>query len=687
MKRKILIALLVLVLLATGASATFWDRLVEMMMEAIIPWVAKYIFYPFMTISLGSLKGLLYFNPTVMCFGQPGCRTTAGIDALRPYIMEILVPFYVVALMFVAMFMITKSGSPRGRARAKKMFLRLIIGMLFVIYAPFIYQMLLDISELLTKFYLDQVELNKLIALTSFGKAISMCYLQCCMFLVVLITACILIVRWLSVYIYGLFFPLIMFLYFFEITQPYGSKYAKQALKWIFVPPLQALILYAMVNGPLITMGAIRVTGLGAPDLQLIFTQMIAVFMVLSGMGGMCAAPMIMTHILSFMGKLIYSFGLVVDSLPLMSIGGVIQGQGGSAFSNAHAHFSRTRAYEAAQSASFGGAVAKEAPKAMRMAGSQRGPLPQQGPIEGHGGAGGGAYRGGGGLFGGTAAARRGITGMPSIESELDEVRKTAKTGPSGGGDYGAGREIVREESSESVAEERDATAAGAIGETAGKKPARSVFGKAVPQKTGGGALGYEPTAAPDESGERISAVSRSDIDMARDEQATGLSPADLEMEREAAKRQGEGPYELLQGRGAASSLTGFSTASPERQSSMISRTADSINTLASAGVGSNVLNPLRGMLSDMNGIHRVTTVTKGQDELREGDLTVKSDLGERQKSLENNAAKARKEMATIQKQHFDSESVRKEIAHLQKLLAYKTEEEAKETQHKKKTA
>lgn len=297
-KVKIALALILTLSLVQVASADWVTKLVESIMEQFIPWVVKLILYPVMLFSVMSIKAMLYYNPTAFCWpGIGGCTITPGLNALYPYVMNILVPVYVVALMFTALFFITKSGSPRGRVRARKMLFRLIMGMLFVVYSPMIYQAMIDISFRLTSLYLDQVSIDKIMSITSFGKGVAMCYLQFCMFYAFLVTLIILIARWFFVYIYGVFFPFIMFLYFFEITKPYGSKYLKQAIRWIFVPPLQALILYVLVLGPLTVLGNLNPTGLPA-IVQSLFTQFVAIFIVLGGMITMCAAPMIMTQIL-----------------------------------------------------------------------------------------------------------------------------------------------------------------------------------------------------------------------------------------------------------------------------------------------------------------------------------------------------------------------------------------------------
>ncbi|MFH1125781.1 MAG: hypothetical protein V1703_01530 [Candidatus Altiarchaeota archaeon] len=371
LKHKLAIALVLTLALATGVGAGWLDKLMESVMEVIIPFIADLIFYPPMAGIMWMIKGLLYFNPTAFCYGQTGCKVTAGLDALYPYMMNILIPVYVIAIMFIALFFIVKSGSPAGRARARKMFFRLIMGMIMVIYSPFIYQAMLDISSTITSFYLDDFSVDQLMALMTFGKAAAMCYLLCCMMIIVLITAIILVIRWMFVYMYALFFPIILFMYFFEVTKPYGTKYLKDAARWIFTPAFQALILWMLVHGPIEALSAIRITGMNVL-LQSLFSQLVGIFVVLGALIAVVAAPMIVNSIFDYVGTMVFSVGLAVDNLPLMSIGGVIAGQGPAAFTQAHGHFSRVRAYDSFVAGMMGADIAKEAPKAMRLVGSGR---------------------------------------------------------------------------------------------------------------------------------------------------------------------------------------------------------------------------------------------------------------------------------------------------------------------------
>ncbi|MDD5112186.1 MAG: hypothetical protein PHG85_06550 [Candidatus Altiarchaeota archaeon] len=688
MSRKLIIALAVLAVAATSASAGWLETLINGFMNVAIPWVINLLLRPLMMLCLWMIKGILYFNPTTFCYTPVGCNMTPGVDALRPYIIDILIPVYVVALMFNALFFIVRSSSPAGRARSRRMFFRLILGMVFVIYAPLIYQGMLDLSEGITSYYLQKVDVNKIMALAGFGKAASMCFVQCCMFVVALITIIIMLFRWFMVYIYAVFFPLIMFLHFFEITKPYGTKYLKEAIKWIFVPCLQALIFYVMVQGPLATMGSIDPVGIPA-ELRALFPQMVSIFVVLAGMVTMCFAPMMMTQIMNFVGTAVYSFGLATDNLPLMSIGGVISGQGSGGFTNAHGHFSRTRAYESFKANMAGSAVDLKAGQYMRLLGGARG------AVEGHGGgASGGSYGGSQEADAGTAFSRNMPGATSSIGRELERVRRGAggESGASGRGgasygtsddegESGKGHKTVIERSTEE-AEMSDKTggAKGASKRAAGPSGGKRAGGGKVPavEESDAAAEGVESPVTSD------AAAIRRGIEEARGESSTGYGDlSDLKKAREDAAGE-EGLMDLLAKRGETP-LQSFTFASPEKQAASIGRMEGSIGTLASGNAPEEVLSPAGIVLEDMREIHRMTNILQKQNEIRSGDTTIREDISARAGMMEEHAKDANKAIEAFKNGEFaQTQAMQAELAFLQNMLKARIEAGKKERPKKK---
>ncbi|MBM3308945.1 MAG: hypothetical protein FJY77_01705 [Candidatus Altiarchaeales archaeon] len=643
MKHKLWVTLAVVLMLAVTVKAGFFDVLGQTLVEAMSAKIAYLIFYPLMVASIAGLKSLMSYNPTVFCFpNQPGCEVNTAVNAIYPYIINILIPVYIVAMMFTAMFFIMKSGSPAGRVRAKKMLFRLIIGMLFVIYSPMMYQALLDISGRITGFYLSQIDINKVMNVTTYGKGVAMCYLQCCMTITFLVTAVILLIRWFYVYVYSIFFPLIMFMYFFEVTKSYGSKYLKEAITWIFVPPLQALTLYVLVTGPLSVMSGITITDMPT-GLHTLFTQMITVFVILAGMVTMCAAPMIMTQILQFVGMAVYSVGLAVDNLPLMSLGGVIAGQGPGAFATAHGHFSRIRTFESARAAMMGSAISKVAPGAMRLLG-------ERGAMEGRGGAFGGGggsaaqapsgreYDTGSETLAAAAAQRRGMPTAPDLSDEIESARYS--------------------KTSEEKPEDFDT-------------------------KFEEGSQVY---------GER--SVSEEDLEGAREEgelMEADLSPKGLKMEREAVKGE-KGLLDLLGGReraavaGGPSMGPGF-VASPKAMRMAGGRggeTEAGVKPAAEAGAAPSAAAPEKIVHVDTTKVKKPHIVIEGDTIVRGDEIAGRRKQAEMTKEAQDKEARKRRQTGEIFKEQRDIAALEEQLK-FARLEREKREESQREEKAKKK--
>ena len=542
------------------------------------------------------LGGMMSWNPTVYCFDNSSCELTAGVDALYGYVSDLLLPLGIVAMMFTAMFFVSKSGSPRGRARARKMLYRLIIGMLLTIYSPMIYQGMIDISSRITQFYLSQVDMNRVTSIMTWGKATTMCSLMCCVGLAVVVSFIILGTRWFYVYFYALFFPMIIFLYFFEMTKPYGSKYLKEAIKWIFVPALQAMILYILVVGPLTTLGSVSGTGAesGIADL---LGQITGFFVILGGLVTMCAAPLIMTSLMEFLGTAVYSVGLATDNLPLMSMGGVIRGQGPAAFTAAHAHFSRSRAYESAQANLEGLGIPKAGTAGFRAVGGE------VGPIEGRGGSGGEALGGGDRATGGG--------GMPAVAPTIGGELSKARSG----------------------------------GTTGGRQPTGDVKRQSQREKE------YEEERLPEEKGERGATVE--ELLAARDEaRLTGFTTEELKEEREGVAGR-TGLLDELSGRRVATPLSDFASLPVQTQSKEIEGMRENVMAIKAIGKGALTdedIAPLNRIVNSMREIHRLTNVMQTTPDTLGGNETTVMKSTSEQKNMADMARIAKEKLALWEK-------------------------------------
>lgn len=321
--------------------------------------------------TLGSVVQALTHNPTFYCIpGDAKCAVTPkGIDLLMNKWIHLLVPFYMVAMLFSAIFFLLKAGTPRGRARARSMAVKLIFGMALVALSPVIYQTLLETSVVLVQFFLTgyatelnlglmkipinaqifppvgQPEINNMTwALDNTGLTMSWIFMYVACGTLILGN----IVLWfrnMMVYFYGVFFPVILFLYTFEVTKPQGEKWLNGSLKWIFAPVLQALLLAFTVQiANNISMW--NFTGTVGSVILGFISNSLTGMIILAGISGFIMGPMIVGQVMSWFGDAISSVGLGTGNQWMVSIGNLLAGGGSGSVLQAEAELARASSYE-----------------------------------------------------------------------------------------------------------------------------------------------------------------------------------------------------------------------------------------------------------------------------------------------------------------------------------------------------
>jgi hypothetical protein len=324
------------------------------------------------------------WNPVIYCLpGDPNCRVTEGVDEIMTMFIQLTIPFYVIALMFTALFFIFKSGSPRSRGRARSMFLKLIYGMIFVVTSPLIYQALLDLELIGVDWLLynhvrtidvwlfelslpsnpmptvaDNINLIRHPIMYTHS-TISYCFFQLVYLMALIFASIIAWLRNIMVFVYGVFFPIIIFFYSFDPTKPWGRRWLNDALKWVFVPLIQALILVFTIS---LTRSFITTVSFLNP-----LRNTMIFFTICSGYALFAMAPLIIGQVLGWIGNAIVAMGLGAGRTWMIAWGGIIAGQGPSAIAYAHSEFSRQRAYETSRQAQMGAG-------AMGYVASPRGP-------------------------------------------------------------------------------------------------------------------------------------------------------------------------------------------------------------------------------------------------------------------------------------------------------------------------
>lgn len=314
--------------LAKPGSFWLWDWIVGLVANVI-------------TMLFQGIMALIRWNPRVFCLPDEvihGCEVTGGIDKLMPYFMDILVPLYIIALMFTAMYFLVKGGSPRGRARAKVMLSKLLFSIVIISMSPIIYQTLLDISSALVEYifslpFLDMDDLMYTFGLLAASNVGLVCVLIVGI-LVLTLVAIIVAIRYFFVLIFAVLFPFLLFLYFFDLTRGFGRKWLRRAVAWIFTPVVQTLFLVFTIIA-FQDIGSSFTTGFS------ISGPLVAYLMALTGMIMVGATPLIMGKIYGFVGGGITAYGIASNTPWVSGVGALIEGRGPGAIEQTKGVLSR----------------------------------------------------------------------------------------------------------------------------------------------------------------------------------------------------------------------------------------------------------------------------------------------------------------------------------------------------------
>ncbi|MFZ2456967.1 MAG: hypothetical protein WAX07_10865 [Candidatus Altiarchaeia archaeon] len=207
------------------------------------------------------LPEVILMNPKVMIADADGnYYGNPPVENLVNAFIGIAQPFYVLAIVSVAFYLLFVSGSPLGRARAKASLIRLVLSMGLIILTIPIIQLCLDISEVLTGSILDMGDTTTGIAVMKeaiFGlwdnyfMAILFNYWNSVYFLmfsgVMFFTPFVIVgLRYFMVLYFTALFPLTVLCYAFYFTRNMGGHIFRETFRWIFIQPLWALILIAV---------------------------------------------------------------------------------------------------------------------------------------------------------------------------------------------------------------------------------------------------------------------------------------------------------------------------------------------------------------------------------------------------------------------------------------------------------
>lgn len=327
--KKVIVVLTILMILSTGAFAQIPILEGAMLMAQL--WAD--FFSALGSVVSGIIRDALYTGFIGEAFFDPvrdALRSDAFFNILQQsnpelifangdanpviegrvnFFIQLLAPFYLLAFLLLAIYLMFISSSPEGRARAKGSLLRLILSVAFVIFTIPIVQAFLDVSLYITNFIINTNSGNMEIALKVLRTCVDhmwdtikwkMPYLAFWAMLFIFLFSIILFstpfiiigMRYFMILVFTMLFPIGIFLYSIHFTQRLGKSIIRQTILWIFIQPLMAIIL--------------AVIGIAStPLLSLVKDSTMETGFGLAGFLALGAAPLVMVGIMNWLETLL----------------------------------------------------------------------------------------------------------------------------------------------------------------------------------------------------------------------------------------------------------------------------------------------------------------------------------------------------------------------------------------------
>lgn len=197
-------------------------------------------------------------------YGTPSILRSAPVLVLLNGFIQLMPPFYALAILLTALYLFFASSSPSGRAKAKSTLMKLVFGVVLISFTVPIMEALLEVSHLFTTAVIslpDDASIGKPVDVSMFmaAKEMFMKYflrvtlfdvLMSLPFLIGFImlpvgVLLVLSIRYLMVIFLTVCFPFTVLLYSFSSTRKIGRNLLSQMVLWIFLPVLEAVILVA----------------------------------------------------------------------------------------------------------------------------------------------------------------------------------------------------------------------------------------------------------------------------------------------------------------------------------------------------------------------------------------------------------------------------------------------------------
>lgn len=274
------------------------DSLMDAYSESLIPMVCQ--------------RDLFQGNPGR---SKPAILNAPEFSVILNFFIQILQPFYAIAILFTGVYLLFISGSPAGRARAKSTLIKLIVGLGLITLTVSVVGMLLELSHYMTSLvlitpaaegidapvdtgmFLEAKEslMKNFLAMTFFDELMGLPFLAATVIPPAAVLAT-LAMRYFMVILLTAFFPFTVLFYSFMTTKRIGEALLKQMMIWIFMPVVYALWL-------VVTWIAYD----SAPSIPGLSTEMaswVGISIVLSGYLVLFLSPLLMTLAVGWMEAL-----------------------------------------------------------------------------------------------------------------------------------------------------------------------------------------------------------------------------------------------------------------------------------------------------------------------------------------------------------------------------------------------
>ncbi|MFH1125783.1 MAG: hypothetical protein V1703_01540 [Candidatus Altiarchaeota archaeon] len=358
---SVTIACIFLLLFSVNASAAWWNpiswivglleiaaaaiktiinligMLIEISATGLVNWIAgvvKSIVEAFFDV----MKYMLTLNPVV--YSTDPNEVNQVIRDVVPTVQVVLQPLYVMMVIFTGIYYIFAAIDPKRRSLAKNMLMKMFVGMVMVGLSMPIYQFTLNLSAALTNVIFSEAY-NEFASQSGTSIAVFAAVivgaiivypliLIIILFVVLFIILVVLLVmalRHVAVLLLAIMFPIAMFLYFFDATKKLGANLIYQAIAWIFIPPVQALMivitffaLEGMVTGWVSTSTTPAAAVTDPNGMQRILYEVVGLnpmiillmfFMIVGGLLGIIVAPLIMLEWMKWVGGAIAGYGML----------------------------------------------------------------------------------------------------------------------------------------------------------------------------------------------------------------------------------------------------------------------------------------------------------------------------------------------------------------------------------------